>query len=289
MCGSPKSQFKKLGRRLNQSQGLFPKNKIGDQCTIYACKFCKLIFSNPLPIPNSIQDHYNVDPSEYWNENYIIGSENSIDSIVPSLINQFKQLTGRKALDIGAGIGNNYVALQRHGFDSFAIEPSKNFYDFAIQNNEFNTDRFFNVSIEQANFESDYFDFITFGAVLEHLYDPAEAIRLAVKWLKPNGIIQIQVPSSSWLMHKLLNITYIFTANGYVANLSPMHPPYHLYEFSIKSFELLGKQEHFRILEIQNDICDTMLPKYLDVFFKPLMKYTKSGMEWALLLQKTTE
>ena len=64
MCGS--SSFKILGKRLNSAQGKDPYNKTGITTTIVKCKSCDLIYSNPLPIPASIQDHYNIPPEEYW-------------------------------------------------------------------------------------------------------------------------------------------------------------------------------------------------------------------------------
>jgi 2-polyprenyl-3-methyl-5-hydroxy-6-metoxy-1,4-benzoquinol methylase len=39
--------------------------------------------------------------------------------------------------------------------------------------------------IENIEYPKDNFDFITFGAVLEHLYDPSAAIKKAMNWLKP--------------------------------------------------------------------------------------------------------
>jgi 2-polyprenyl-3-methyl-5-hydroxy-6-metoxy-1,4-benzoquinol methylase len=43
-------------------------------------------------------------------------------------------------------------------------------------------------------FPEAHFDFITFGAVLEHLYDPSMSIHKAMSWLKPSGIMHIEVP-----------------------------------------------------------------------------------------------
>ena len=47
---------------------------------------------------------------------------------------------------------------------------------------------------EEVEYPNDFFDFITFGAVLEHLYNPAESIERALQWLKPGGVMQIEVP-----------------------------------------------------------------------------------------------
>ncbi len=87
-------------------------------------------------------------------------------------------------------------------------------------------------SVEDADFPARSFDFITFGAVLEHLYSPSLALSRALGWLRPGGIIQAEVPSSDHLLSKLLNFYFRLRGTNYVTHLSPMHPPFHLYEFS---------------------------------------------------------
>jgi hypothetical protein len=48
--------------------------------------------------------------------------------------------------------------------------------------------------VEDAKLPAEHFDFISFGAVLEHLQSPCQAIERAIGWLKPGGIIQAEVP-----------------------------------------------------------------------------------------------
>ncbi len=64
MCGAS-DQFSVLGKRLNASQGTKPSRKIGITTTVCKCNNCNLIFANPLPIPENIQDHYGVPPESY--------------------------------------------------------------------------------------------------------------------------------------------------------------------------------------------------------------------------------
>lgn len=70
MCGDSVENHKLIGRRLNNSQGFNPKNKKGIATTIFKCTNCNLIYSNPQPIPNSINDHYGVPPESYWVDSY---------------------------------------------------------------------------------------------------------------------------------------------------------------------------------------------------------------------------
>ena len=69
--------------------------------------------------------------------------------------------------------------------------------------------------------------------MLEHLQDPAAALTRALGWLAPSGLIHVEVPSAKWLLGRLLNLATRGLGMDYVTNLSPMHPPYHLYEFTL--------------------------------------------------------
>ena len=70
MCEDSTSSHKILGKRLNKSQGKNPKGKPGISTTVCKCRNCGLIYSNPLPIPFDIQDHYGVPPEDYWKDSY---------------------------------------------------------------------------------------------------------------------------------------------------------------------------------------------------------------------------
>ncbi|MBK8291298.1 MAG: hypothetical protein IPK96_10505 [Flammeovirgaceae bacterium] len=72
MCGSDTTTHTILGKRLNQSQGKKPRNKIGITTTVLKCKDCGLIYSNPQPIPNNLQDHYGIPPEDYWKDEYFV-------------------------------------------------------------------------------------------------------------------------------------------------------------------------------------------------------------------------
>jgi ubiquinone/menaquinone biosynthesis C-methylase UbiE len=286
MCNSSINTHKVLGKRLNNSQGKKPKQKIGITTSVIKCSNCGLIYSNPQPIPDNIQDHYGIPPESYWNENYFKIEHNyfmnEIDKI-KQLIN-FKE--GMKFLDIGAGIGKAIISAEKAGFDCYGFEPSKSFYDRAISKMGLNPKKLKLGQIEEIDYPENYFDFISFGAVLEHLYNPSDSIIKSLSWLKPNGIIHIEVPSSSWLINKFINFFYKINATDYIGNISPMHEPYHLYEFSLKSFQEHSKKNKYIIAHHEYHVCETYMPKFLDLILKPFMKYTKTGMQLTVYLKK---
>src|SRR3990170_2595049 len=98
----------------------------------------------------------------------------------------------------------------------------------AIERIGITADRIALATVETAALPLVHFDFISFGAVLEHLHSPSLAIERALDWLKPGGVIQLEVPSSRHLVPRALNLYYRLRGTNFVTNTSPMHSPFHL-------------------------------------------------------------
>src|SRR5688572_13469084 len=105
MCGTSTEQAKVLGRRMNCSQGVRPKRKVGISTTIMQCRSCSLIFANPLPIPVNMSQHYGMSAEEYWEENYLQVDENYFKSEIKTFFKLYEKKDDLNALDIGAGFG----------------------------------------------------------------------------------------------------------------------------------------------------------------------------------------
>jgi SAM-dependent methyltransferase len=205
------------------------------------CQACGLVYANPLPIPADIAQHYGGAPEEYWHKNEYLaaGQDFSPQIAVFRDVWEPRGSAPPVALDVGAGLGHCMRALGAAGFDTYGIEPGEAFRRAAIEHGV-SEDRLALATVESATYEPGTFDFVTFGAVLEHLADPAGIIERVKGWLAPGGLIHAEVPSSDWLTSRIVNRTYKLQGLDYVTNLSPMHPPYHLYEFTRRSFELHG-------------------------------------------------
>lgn len=287
MCGSPTDRHNILGKRLNQSQGKNPKNKIGISTTICKCNDCGLIYSNPQPMPLDLQDHYGIPPEDYWENEYFTVSDSYFKGEIDRLKNLIKFNEGMKSLDIGACLGKAMIALSKAGFDAYGFEPSRSFYERAIGQTDISPNKLKMGMIEDVEYPENYFDFISFGAVLEHIYDPSDSIIKAMKWLKPNSIIHIEVPSSDWLVNKIINFYYRIRGTDYVGNISPMHIPFHLYEFGLKSFIEHAKLNKYEIAFHEYYVGQkTYMPKILDYIIKPYMRWTNKEMQLCVWLRK---
>lgn len=287
MCGSDTSFHKIVGHRLNQSQGLSPKKKHGITVTVKKCRKCGLIFSDPMPVPDSIQSHYGIPPESFWDESYFVWQEDYFATELSALKQLMPIEKGMKSLDVGAGLGKCMISLEKAGFDAYGIEASTPFFERAVQKMHISKERLQFGMLEEVNYPENFFDFITFGAVLEHLYDPAGSIDRALKWLKPGGIIHIEVPSSRYFIARLINAYYRLRGTQYVVNISPMHSPFHLYEFELRSFTELQKRMNFEIVRHDYFVCSIMFfPGFTKPILSAYMKMTNTGLALVIWLKK---
>lgn len=276
MCGS--TDFRLLGQRLNGRQGMTPKSASGIAVSVKQCRDCDLIFADPQPVPANLADHYGMPPEDYWAAADTAPAHDYFAAEIAAAKRLLPFKPGMTALDIGAGLGKAMRALTAAGFDTWGIEPSEPFYRRALD--RVDPERLSLTTIEAADFPDASFDFITFGAVLEHLYSPSQSIGKALKWLKPGGVIQAEVPNANHLVARLINRYFRLRGTNYVTHISPMHSPFHLYEFSLRSFKKYRVAEHhFAVCEVMN------LPGVVHPLLKWWMARTATGMQLTVYLQ----
>jgi SAM-dependent methyltransferase len=287
MCGDDSSKHKVTGIRLNRSIGLKPRKKDGISVAVKRCRNCGLLYSSPQPIPFDIQDHYGIPPEHYWHSGYFKWDPGYFNKEITRAKELLNFKTGMKALDIGAGLGKGMLSLSQAGFDTYGFEPSKPFYDRALSEMKIDPSRLKLGMVENMEYETGQFDFISFSAVFEHLYHPAQSLEKALRWLKPGGIIHIEVPSSKHLIAKIINFYYRLAGTNYVTNLSPMHEPFHMYEFGFDSFTALGKKLNYTVVGHTYYVCEILsIPRPFHFFLRHYMKWTNTGMQLTVWLKK---
>ena len=286
MCGAAPDHFKMMGMRLNRSQGVAPKRVSGIAVSVKKCRRCELIFADPQPMPAHLSDHYGS-AEEYWKPEYFEDEPGYFASEIAEAKRLLEFQEGMRALDVGAGIGKAMKVLTASGFDTYGLEPGEDFRAVAIERTGIPADRIALATVETAEFPPARFDFITFGAVLEHLQSPSQAIEQALVWLKPGGIIQLEVPSSRHLIARPLNLYYRLRGTNFVTNISPMHSPFHLYEFGLKSFEAHGRRAGYEIAHHAYLVCTIFhLPRFMHPLLRWYMARTGTGMQLSIYLRK---
>jgi SAM-dependent methyltransferase len=277
---------------MNKPNGHSPNRNIGISTTVMRCKICGLIYSNPQPIPYDLAMHYDIPVTDYYSEEFLDSTNEGLhyegELNFKEVFKQNHQGKEKpKILDIGSGIGDTLLGFKKAGFDIFGLEPSTTFYEKSRQYLNDDIVKVQNTAFEKAQYEDGQFDFIYSFNVLEHVYDPDEMIVQAMKWLKPGGLFGLIMPSSEWLTSKVYNLYYKLRGSDLVTNISPMHNPFHLYEFSVNSFYANAKINNYEVLKTNIVATSTHLPKMLDPILLPIMRLTNTGLRLEVILKKS--
>ncbi len=110
----------------------------------------------------------------------------------PEMLRRFPA-GARRVLDVGCGAGTFGAILKKdHGCEVWGVEPDlKSFQKIGSK-----LDRAFQGFFDaQTGLPENYFDAIFFNDVLEHMVDPAAALRLAGKLLAPGGKVIASIPN----------------------------------------------------------------------------------------------
>lgn len=140
-------------------------------------------------------DYWNIHPcnSQYTNpeERYI--HEPDIFSFA-----QFTRYSGMKVLEVGTGIGTDYIQFLRAGAAIYGVEPSKESYSIANsrimkENNRGNSCAICNNKGEQLPYKDNIFDLVYSWGVIHHTEHPLKVVQEMYRVLKPGGEIKIMV------------------------------------------------------------------------------------------------
>lgn len=287
MCHTTILSSHYYGKRLDRSQGLRPEKLEGTILTIFRCSNCDLVYPNPVPLQTGTSHYEAPLGKEEWGERDAWHQEHFVYEL--SVLQKLAQhpLSQSAALDIGFGRGDSLKTLSAYFAEVHGLEPFKELYTTALQqtSDKLRKELLHNCDLEQASFKEAQFDFIFFEA-LQHLPDPGAGIKKAMSWLKPGGILYVEVPSSRYLFRGLVNVLYKLRRNGFVANTNPLHGNRSYCEFSPKSFSENGKLSGYELIFHQNFPCIPPVPKVLRGFFTLIMRLTGSGMQQSVWLRK---
>lgn len=283
MCAS--KRFRTLGLRLSGRQGERPRRACGIAVSIVSCRDCGLVFPNPMPFPEHLNDHYDLPPKDYWHSVPAFDTQYLAEDIrVMTKLHSGGKAP--KALDVGAGVGNMMRAFELAGYEAWGCEPAPKFRQHALSQGV-TEDRLALAGIDEAHYPEGSFDVVTFGAVLEHLYDPSGALEKALKWLRPGGIIHAEVPSSGHLITRMANAYFRLRGTNFVSHVSPMHSPFHIYEFTRYCFERNGASLGYEIALLRHGVGEVLgLPRITHPLLKRIMGVTRTGMQMTVFLRK---
>ncbi|HCX14757.1 MAG TPA: hypothetical protein DGZ24_05520 [Rhodospirillaceae bacterium] len=176
------------------------RDRHGEKLSTVLCCDCGHVFTNPAPSSNALADYYR----DIYRQDYkkvTIPKRKHIYRAGISALNRLTRLarhinTGVRIIDIGAGGGEFVYLLSKRNFDAIGIEPHTGYTNYARE--EYKIDMRAG-TLETIEFLTESTEAVTMHHVLEHTSSPMAALKQVWKWLKPGGVIAIEVPNlASW-------------------------------------------------------------------------------------------
>jgi 2-polyprenyl-3-methyl-5-hydroxy-6-metoxy-1,4-benzoquinol methylase len=198
--------------KIDNSKFQFIKNDY----EVVKCNECNLIYVNPQPDDDLINQYYN----ENYGEFYICSPHKMKSKFRDSKRNinrllKLNKLPNAKFLDVGCSWGYTVKTAQDYGWDATGIDLSKKAINFAKDNFEINVHLADIFQIEKQN----YYDFITMYDVIEHIKDPVKYLKKVYSLLNNGGHLIIGTPDAGH--YKAKNKSW----SDYI-------PPEHLFYFN---------------------------------------------------------
>lgn len=250
--------------------------------TVYKCSSCGLGMLDPIPSPEEL--------AALYRETYFVGHyDEGVTPGTPAMrkrlsqeghrikfLRSFKK-TGR-ILDIGCGRGYFLMACRERGFDVQGFDVSE---DGAAYVRETLGIPVMTGKLEGA-FESSVFDVVTMWHSLEHTSYPAKYLELAKHWLKPEGILVIDVPNYSGTDARLKWDEW-----------EDWDLPYHLLHFTPRSLDTLLQRHGFVVIQRKTYHSSVIREKLRNIpllgfFARPLAKLFTGG-SYAVVAKKIIE
>jgi 2-polyprenyl-3-methyl-5-hydroxy-6-metoxy-1,4-benzoquinol methylase len=217
---------------------------------VVECEGCGLFFTNPIADRKSMEAFYasygatharTLDASERYRA--------EARKMAAELSNNAKPL---RFLDVGAASGEIVQAYQLEGWEAYGIELSEAFVQYAKEKRNLTT--ILNCEIEDSPFEENFFDYVNFWHVIEHLRDPIIVLKKIYSWLKPGGKLNIGTPNPltryGWLAYQYHNrfdlgidhtfgfppktLKNILTGIGFQVELQEVYKPNRKYKSPVK-------------------------------------------------------
>lgn len=239
---------------------------------VVRCLGCGLIYVNPrLRQPEEI---YWGDANKYFNEARLIFEGKSKHYRDPNYLADLKLIYKYKPsgnfLDVGTNMGFFLRNARGRKWNLCGVEPSPSLSEMARKYFGLNVKTSF---LENADFESNFFDVVTMTDVFEHIPQPDKILREAHRILKVDGILFIKVPNGPFNLFKF----HMAKLTRRLKNYDLFDSYEHVVHYSHKTLKSMLKKHGFTIVKTSIGI-----PIQIPAWHLHVGSYYQYPTPWAL-------
>ncbi len=210
-----------------------------DRFRVVQCRACGLVYVNPRAA--TFEVGYEDSESAV---DYFVAKESSdlhVRGHYDRVARDIARLRPRASvLDIGAGTGTFLEVLERHDLHGTGVEMSRACVEYGVERRG---RRLFQGSIERiTTIPPSSFDVATLIQTLEHVGNPVSTLQAVRRYLKPGGLLYVDVPNYHFLLSRFERILR--------SNLTKhWDPTAHLYYFTMRTLRSVAEAAGYRQVE----------------------------------------
>jgi 2-polyprenyl-3-methyl-5-hydroxy-6-metoxy-1,4-benzoquinol methylase len=243
----------------------------GQHGRIVECRSCGMVYMNPRPHHQKVQDSY----GEVRDERYLEEEQGRVETFTESLELVAGFAPGRRLLDVGCHVGTFLEIAEQAGFDVAGVEPSRWAADVARKRISGTVHC---GAVEDAPLPDGGYDVVTMWDVVEHLPDPALDLRAVYHALRPGGIFSLSTMDVDALFPRVAGSRW------------PWYMQMHLVYFSRRTLAEMLRREGFHIVDVRAHVRRvrlSYLASRLDAYVPPAARALGAVLDRSGLATKT--
>ena len=197
------------------------------------CTQCGLVWTDPRPAPEQVREFYAQEYRLDFKGTYQPKPKHTYRSGKVA-VDRFQRVRGvltpgARVLDVGAGGGEVVYVLRAMGYDATGFEPNEGYARYAAEVLGLPVRQGFH---QDCPVEQESQDVVTMFHMVEHLESPFDALRNVHGWLRPDGLLVVEVPNVE-------------------AVCQQPHTQFHrghLYHFNLPTLEKTGERAGFTVV-----------------------------------------
>jgi len=172
------------------------RDRHGNPLVTVLCAGCGVLRNDPVPSAEALEQFYRKD----YRASYKGATEPRLRQVwrnfdrLTTHIRSFDDVYARGGdwLDLGSGSGEFSYLAKRSGAGVTSVEPNEGYAAYCREKLGLDVQ---GKTLEQCDFAPQSFDLIRLSHVLEHMRDPVASLQRLRGWLRPGGVLYIEVPN----------------------------------------------------------------------------------------------